>query len=74
MKFRKFSCQICNKTFSSKCALNSHHKAEHDEFNPNKCKICLKGFVSKSKLAVHSRVHTSEKHYVCKQLADKSSL
>ena len=65
MKFRKFSCQICNKTFSSKNGLYKHHKTKHDESNPNKCKICLKVFPTNHHLDMHRRVHTGEKTHVC---------
>ena len=74
---KKFSCQICHRSYSTKSNLNKHMKI-HDESKAFKCDICLKLFVSKADLNAHYRTHTGERPFGChicdKRFLQKSNL
>ena len=65
---KHINCQVCQRSYSSKYALNKHLKV-HDDLKGSKCDICLKVFISKSQLKTHYRTHTGEKPFAC-QICD----
>ena len=66
----QFSCQVCNRSYLSKKALNQHMKV-HDDSKASKCDVCLKNFPNKSELKMHYRTHTGEKPFAC-QICDRN--
>merc|ERR1712111_298680 len=68
---KPFSCGVCDKKFTKKCALFRHttrvHGGEHF------CPSCKKSFKSKSALSCHMRVHTKENTFACKTCGKKFS-
>ena len=60
-KPRKFTCKVCNSSFTSQALLNAHHIQDHQ---PVKCPDCTKTFVTPSTLARHSYIHKPLK-YCC---------
>ena len=52
---KKFSCEICHKTFTTKKRCNMHMKSHQARI---KCSLCDKSFIYKS----HLKDHMSEKH------------
>ncbi|KAM4696151.1 uncharacterized protein WCC33_014891 [Rhinophrynus dorsalis] len=74
---KHFSCNECDKKFSSKYYFYVHkrtHTGEHDF----RCNECGKRFSTKSYLMVHQRTHTGEERFRCyecgKHFAYQSSL
>ena len=60
----KFSCRICDKSFSLKKLLARHNRTFHSD-NPNKCALCGKLCRNPSEMRIHLRVHTKERPYKC---------
>ncbi|KAK9736184.1 Zinc finger, C2H2 type [Popillia japonica] len=60
---KRYFCQICNKFYSSKTALNGHMKIHSTE--RYECNICGKKSTQKAAHLVHTRLHTGEKNFVC---------
>lgn len=55
---RKYTCDVCNKSFFSKYNLEKHsyiHKPDHEK--PYRCKYCNKGFGDKHKFSQHEATH-----------------
>ncbi|XP_034467283.1 zinc finger protein 407 [Hippoglossus hippoglossus] len=65
-KERKFECELCERTFSEKWALNNHRKLHSGE-KPYKCgwPSCHYAFLNLSAMKDHYRTHTGEKSYLC---------
>ena len=66
---KKFYCQVCDRSNSSKGNLNQHMKV-HDKSEAFKCDVCLKVFSNKIDFKKHYRIHTGEKPFAC-QVCDK---
>lgn len=59
------TCEICDKSFSSKYTLNSHQKIHAERQRTHKCE-CGKNFLTAAHLTNHQKtVHKSERHYTC---------
>ncbi|OCT74557.1 zinc finger protein 407 [Xenopus laevis] len=65
-KERKFSCNLCDRTFREKWALNNHMKLHTGE-KPFKCTwpTCHYSFLTASAMKDHFRTHTGEKSFMC---------
>ncbi|XP_075224328.1 uncharacterized protein LOC142326076 isoform X9 [Lycorma delicatula] len=61
---RKWTCDICGRSFKNKLVLQ-HHSVTHDKERKFKCNICDKTFKLKSVLQTHQRVHTGIEPYTC---------
>ena len=60
------SCEICNKTFSTKGNLKKHVSSVHERKKPFECEICNKVFFEKGTLKIHiSSVHEKKKSFEC---------
>jgi hypothetical protein len=55
----------CEKTYTTKCNLNRHIKAFHDEIKMHLCEICDKKLSSKQNLKEHKFKHFGIKPYPC---------
>ncbi|XP_064801428.1 zinc finger protein 407-like [Oncorhynchus masou masou] len=65
-KERKFECDLCDRSFSEKWALNNHMKL-HTGDKPHKCvwPSCHYAFLTLSAMKDHYRTHTGEKSFLC---------
>ncbi|XP_073727870.1 zinc finger protein 407 [Misgurnus anguillicaudatus] len=65
-KERKFECDLCERSFSEKWALNNHMKL-HTGNKPFKCgwPSCHYAFLTLSAMKDHHRTHTGEKSFLC---------
>ncbi|XP_068113037.1 oocyte zinc finger protein XlCOF7.1-like [Hyperolius riggenbachi] len=61
---KTFACPECDKCFTYKSLLLSHHKVHTNE-RPFSCSQCHKGFKRKGGLLVHQRSHTGERPFSC---------
>ncbi|KAG5884490.1 hypothetical protein JTB14_001285 [Gonioctena quinquepunctata] len=61
---KKFTCQLCNKSYSTKSVLKVH-MGSHANKRQNLCSVCGKGFNYPNALEYHMRLHTGEKNYHC---------
>ena len=63
---KKFECDICLKSFSTK-KNKVLHKRIHTNEKPYECKTCKMKFAWESNLIQHERIHSGEKPFECKQ-------
>ncbi|XP_038627339.1 zinc finger protein 407 [Tachyglossus aculeatus] len=65
-KERKFTCLLCDRSFTEKWALNNHTKLHTGE-KPFKCTwpTCHYSFLTASAMKDHYRTHTGEKSFLC---------
>lgn len=59
-----FICNICNKGFREKAALQKHRKI-HFTRKQLSCQLCSKTFAQQSYLSKHLKRHTSDKKFMC---------
>lgn len=55
---KPFTCNDCNRAFSSKEKLKLHSKS-HSNTRPHSCTHCEKSFIQKGHLVKHMKVHVS---------------
>ena len=60
-----YACQICNKAFPRKNALD-RHVFIHSELKNFACELCSLAFKSNNNLRHHCAVHHENRHYKCK--------
>ncbi|KAM4705002.1 zinc finger protein 407 [Rhinophrynus dorsalis] len=65
-KERKFGCNLCDRSFRERWALNNHMKLHTGE-KPFKCNwpTCHYSFLTASAMKDHYRTHTGEKSFLC---------
>ena len=61
---KKFTCESCEKTYSTKRALQEHSRTHTGE-RPYQCTLCKKCFALPKTLRVHFRQHSGERPYLC---------
>ena len=59
-----YTCDVCSKSFISKCVFDMHIKKHKDEI-PLSCDICKTTFHSKGQLSRHKKIHTGEQPFSC---------
>jgi KRAB domain-containing zinc finger protein len=59
---RKYTCQVCFKTFASIPSLRVHRERTHPLKTHHKCNFCGKGFPFPSRLKEHMVIHQQRKH------------
>jgi len=61
---KRFSCLLCDKTFSQLGHLRTHVRVHTGE-QPFSCEVCGKKFSRSSNLKSHMRIHTGERPFSC---------
>ena len=64
----KFKCKLCDSVYSSRKAVNDHHKQNHDKCI---CNICGKKCNTLSTLAHHKYSHQDEKKHICRNCSER---
>ena len=69
-----FTCEICEKTFTTKGYVNKHKMFVHENIRDLECQYCQKKFSEKSNLDRHIKcVHQGIKDFECEQCQKKFS-
>ena len=64
---KKFKCEICEKSFSSKTSQDHHISRVHGEEKLFICNVCTKSFKIQPELTMHiANNHQQGKHHICK--------
>ena len=63
---KHFSCEICEKTFSSNTYKNQHIRIVHGEVKNFECGVCSKKFGHKQKLTIHVENNHNKINHICK--------
>ena len=63
-KTKRYTCSMCNISFSSAGNLKRHGKTLTEE-KPYVCSLCFKSLNRSYNLTIHMRIHTGEKPYIC---------
>ena len=66
-KSKLYSCDICEKSFTSGQYLGVHFKTQHEDLKLFKCKTCCKEFASNDGLLHHQRSTHENRTYECSQ-------
>ncbi|XP_045781152.1 zinc finger protein 664-like [Maniola jurtina] len=62
---KSFTCEKCDKAYSTPGGLRVHERFAHGNAKPHVCKVCGKQFTAPSYLKVHMVKHTGEKNFKC---------
>lgn len=62
-----YTCQDCNKVFSTPHGLEVHVRRSHSGKRPYACDLCHKTFGHAVSLSQHRAVHSQERSFHCKQ-------
>lgn len=63
---KPYSCDICNKNFTTKWNLNAHRWIHMSrKLKPHKCKLCNAAFVHLTDLQAHERSHSKTRPFSC---------
>ncbi|CAG9323749.1 unnamed protein product [Blepharisma stoltei] len=73
LKTKKFICEICQKSLSSKQNYQNH-KSIHDGAKPFACNYCGKCYAKAAQLTLHKRVHTKDGEKITVEVIDTASL
>ena len=57
---KRHQCNSCKRTFCGKYSLQTHIKAVHLNYRPNKCELCEHRTFNKSDLDRHMKVHNKQ--------------
>lgn len=60
-----FTCDYCQKTYTSRPQLKNHIVWKHLDIRPHQCDVCQKKFHTLTRLTEHSVVHTRERKFTC---------
>ncbi|KAK7493829.1 hypothetical protein BaRGS_00014970 [Batillaria attramentaria] len=63
-KEKRFQCDLCQKTFTYKCNMETHRKI-HVEGRPFECEFCNKKFKTEIVLQRHKAAHIEQRQYKC---------
>ncbi len=58
-KIKRFSCDLCDKHFTTKSSSDLHVRAVHQKLRPFQCTVCNKYFSQKPHLRTHLKTHRS---------------
>ena len=61
-----FTCEICEKNFSTNFSKGQHMKIVHGEVKIFKCNVCSKTFGLKRQLMIHTEINHKIKDHFCK--------